>query len=77
MDEATASLDTVNERRVTRLIEGIGATQIVIAHRLSTIESADLIYVFDQGRIVEQGTHSELMDGGSVYRDLYAATADR
>ncbi|MFI0985819.1 peptidase domain-containing ABC transporter [Streptomyces exfoliatus] len=76
MDEATASLDTVNERRVTRLIEGIGATQIVIAHRLSTIESADLIYVFDQGRIVEQGTHSELMDGGSVYRDLYAATAD-
>jgi ABC-type multidrug transport system fused ATPase/permease subunit len=72
MDEATASLDTVNERRVNRIIRDIGATQVIIAHRLATIRSADHIYVFAGGRVVEQGTHEELLDGGSVYTDLYA-----
>lgn len=72
LDEATASLDTVNERRVAEIIEDIGATQVIIAHRLATIRSADHIYVFDHGRIVEHGSHTELLNGGSVYADLYA-----
>ncbi|MFI9238910.1 peptidase domain-containing ABC transporter [Streptomyces sp. NPDC053079] len=72
LDEATASLDTVNERRVAKIMEEIGATQIIIAHRLATIKSADQIYVFDHGRVVEQGNHAELLDRGSVYADLYA-----
>jgi ABC-type multidrug transport system fused ATPase/permease subunit len=77
MDEATASLDTINERRVTKIIQDLGATQVVIAHRLATVKSADHIYVFDRGRIVEHGTHETLMNNGSVYSDLYAdPTAD-
>ncbi|WP_033317975.1 peptidase domain-containing ABC transporter [Streptomyces yerevanensis] len=72
LDEATASLDTVNERRVSKIIEDIGATQVVIAHRLATIRSADHIYVFDRGSVVEEGTHTELLTRGSVYADLYA-----
>jgi ABC-type bacteriocin/lantibiotic exporter with double-glycine peptidase domain len=72
MDEATASLDTVNERRVTEIIQDIGATQVIIAHRLATIRSADRIYVFDGGRVVEQGTHEELLAARAVYADLYA-----
>ncbi|MFJ8853695.1 peptidase domain-containing ABC transporter [Streptomyces sp. NPDC102437] len=76
MDEATASLDTVNERRVTRIIQDIGATQVIIAHRLATIRSADRIYVFDNGRVAEHGTHEELLAGGSVYFDLYAEKTD-
>ncbi|EFL33677.1 cytolysin B transporter [Streptomyces viridochromogenes DSM 40736] len=77
MDEATASLDTINERRVTEIIQDIGATQVIIAHRLATIKSADHIYVFDNGRVVEHGGHDELLNGGSVYSHLYAEkTAD-
>jgi ABC-type bacteriocin/lantibiotic exporter with double-glycine peptidase domain len=77
MDEATASLDTINERRVTEIIQDIGATQVIIAHRLATIKSADHIYVFDNGRVVEHGGHDELLNGGSVYPHLYAEkTAD-
>lgn len=72
MDEATASLDTVNERRVSQIIQDLGATQVIIAHRLETIRSADRIYVFDGGRVVEQGTHQELLATGSVYAELYA-----
>ncbi|KFF96715.1 cytolysin B transporter [Streptomyces scabiei] len=75
MDEATASLDTVNERRVAEIIQDIGATQVIIAHRLATIKSADRIYVFDNGRVVEHGGHDELLNGGSVYADLYAEKA--
>lgn len=72
MDEATASLDTVNERRVSAIIQDIGATQVVIAHRLATIKSADQIYVFDNGTVVEHGNHEELLSRRSVYADLYA-----
>ncbi|HET9654971.1 MAG TPA: peptidase domain-containing ABC transporter [Kineosporiaceae bacterium] len=72
MDEATSSLDTVNERRVTRIVQEIGATQVIIAHRLDTIRSADRIYVFDRGRVVEQGTHRQLLERGQVYARLYA-----
>ncbi|MFC4493358.1 peptidase domain-containing ABC transporter [Streptomyces ovatisporus] len=72
LDEATSALDTVNERRVGEIIEHIGATQVIIAHRLATIKSADHIYVLDNGRVVEQGSHAQLLHGGAVYTDLYA-----
>ncbi|GCD97069.1 peptidase domain-containing ABC transporter [Embleya hyalina] len=72
LDEATASLDTVNERRVANIIREMGATQIIIAHRLATIKSADHIYVLDRGRVVEQGSHAQLLAAGSVYPDLYS-----
>lgn len=70
-DEATASLDTINERRVTKIIEELGATQVIIAHRLETIKSADDIYVLNHGRVVERGNHTRLLAGGSVYSELY------
>lgn len=74
LDEATSALDTVNERIVQRALDGAraGRTTIAIAHRLSTIEGADRIYVVAKGRIVEQGTHLELLGQAGVYADLYA-----
>ncbi|MFI7101818.1 peptidase domain-containing ABC transporter [Streptomyces sp. NPDC050161] len=74
MDEATASLDTINERRVTQIIEESGATQVIIAHRLATIRNADRIYVLDGGRVTEHGTHQQLLDNQATYAALYAET---
>ena len=71
LDEATSSLDTINERRVSRIFQELGATQVIIAHRLATIRSADRIYVLEGGRVVEQGTHEELIGQGHVYTGLY------
>lgn len=73
LDEATSALDTESERHIqTALYELMeGRTTVVIAHRLSTIMDADLIYVIDQGRIVEQGTHGELLARGGLYKKLY------
>ncbi|HET6381248.1 MAG TPA: ABC transporter ATP-binding protein [candidate division Zixibacteria bacterium] len=74
LDEATSALDTVSERLIqtalNRLMEG--RTTIAIAHRLSTILRADLILVFDRGRIVERGTHGELLRHEGLYARLYA-----
>jgi ATP-binding cassette, subfamily B, bacterial MsbA len=73
LDEATNALDAESERTVQAELEKLmqGRTTICIAHRLSTIQKADLIVVLDQGRIVETGTHAELLRRGGVYQRLY------
>ena len=73
LDEATSSLDTASERYVQAALEPLmeGRTTLVVAHRLSTIMSADVIYVLDRGRIVEHGTHDELLSSGGLYSRLY------
>jgi ATP-binding cassette subfamily B protein len=74
LDEATSALDTTSERLVQQALETVmsGRTTIAIAHRLSTILSADVIFALDHGRLVEQGTHAELLARGGLYAQLYA-----
>jgi ATP-binding cassette, subfamily B, bacterial len=73
LDEATSDLDTVTEQMVYENLGALSATTIVIAHRLSTIRNADLILVMDEGRIVESGTHDELLGRAGMYRQLVEA----
>ena len=75
LDEATSNVDTRTERQIQKAMLKLmeGKTCFVIAHRLSTIENADLILVVNDGEVVEQGTHRELMERGGVYRKLYNA----
>jgi ATP-binding cassette subfamily B protein len=73
LDEATSALDTVSERLIQSALERLehGRTTIAIAHRLSTILRADVILVYDGGRIVERGTHAQLLAEGGLYARLY------
>ncbi len=73
LDEATSAVDPGTERRITEALRRLsqGRTVVTIAHRLSTAELADHVFVFDAGRLVEQGTHAELVAGGGVYAGLH------
>ena len=73
LDEATSALDTTSERLVQAALETVmkGRTTIAIAHRLSTVLAADQIFVFDRGRVVEHGTHQQLVEQHGLYAQLY------
>jgi ABC-type multidrug transport system fused ATPase/permease subunit len=79
LDEATSSLDSESERLVQDALDKLmqNRTSIVIAHRLSTIQNADQIFVLDQGRVAEAGTHSALLDQGGLYRQLVYGKKER
>ncbi|MGA0104585.1 MAG: ABC transporter ATP-binding protein, partial [Steroidobacteraceae bacterium] len=73
LDEATSALDSESERAIQSALDDLvrDRTTLVIAHRLSTIERADLILVMDEGRVVERGTHAQLLQQGGVYAALH------
>jgi putative ABC transport system ATP-binding protein len=73
LDEATSAVDPATERRISEALRrlSVGRTTITVAHRLSTAEAADRVYVFDAGRLVETGTHAQLVAAGGTYARLY------
>lgn len=79
LDEATSAVDPATEVRLQRALERLaeGRTEVTIAHRLSTAELADEVLVFDKGRIVQRGTHAQLVGVPGVYADLHASWASR
>jgi subfamily B ATP-binding cassette protein MsbA len=74
LDEATSALDSQSEREVQEALNRLarGRTTVVVAHRLSTIADADIIYVLDHGKVVEAGSHAELLARRGVYAGMYA-----
>ena len=78
LDEATSHLDAVNEQAIRKALEELMAdrTTIVIAHRLSTIRNADMIIAINEGRVMESGTHEELLARGGLYAQLVAHQLD-
>jgi ATP-binding cassette subfamily B protein len=79
LDEATAHLDSESEVAVQRALNAAltGRTSLVIAHRLSTVQNADQILVIDAGKVVERGTHTELITAGGLYSELYRTQFQR
>ena len=79
LDEATSSLDSTSEALIQASLEPLmqGRTSVVVAHRLSTILRADVIFVIDKGRIVQSGSHAELLRRGGLYSELYRAQFQR
>ena len=73
LDESTANIDSETEQNVSRAIEELkqGRTTLIIAHRLSTIKNADMIYVLRKGRVIESGTHEQLLALGGSYKKMY------
>ena len=73
LDEATSSIDTRTERKISDAFEKLmqGRTTFIVAHRLSTIVHADCILVMQDGKVVEQGRHNELLQRGGAYAELY------
>ena len=73
LDEATSALDSFTEAEIQSALDRVsrGRTTLVIAHRLSTVVNADAILVLDHGRIVERGSHAELLEAGGVYAALW------
>ena len=73
LDEATSSLDSEAESKVQIALEALlkEKSALIIAHRLSTIKNADMIYVFDKGKIIEKGNHDELMENSETYKNFY------
>jgi subfamily B ATP-binding cassette protein MsbA len=78
LDEPSAGLDAESEKLVFDALGNLmaGKTSIVIAHRLATVRSADVIFVVDQGRVVEQGTHDELLETGGLYSRLSSCSSE-
>jgi ABC-type multidrug transport system fused ATPase/permease subunit len=73
LDEATSALDTVSEHLVQQALDRLmeGKTTVIIAHRLSTIKNADMIVVLNEGRIVQQGKHDDLLQQEGIYKEMY------
>lgn len=72
LDEATSALDTVTEQKLSKRLDELKCTRVIIAHRLSTIISADEIIILNNGEIVDQGTHKELLDRSLYYQEFYS-----
>jgi ATP-binding cassette subfamily B protein len=75
LDEFTSAVDAATERLIRAALDELmrGRTTFVIAHRLSTVRAADLILVLQNGRLVDTGTHEELLESSAVYRDIHAS----
>ncbi len=72
LDDAVSAVDTKTEERILEHLNEVrrGKTTITIAHRISTVQHSDYIYVLDQGKLVEEGTHSELVELNGIYRQM-------